>query len=220
MPRPPRIMPAGYVYHVLNRACDRQTIFRNPAEYEAFFGLLIRAGARVPMRVCAHNVMPNHWHLLLWPEQDGAVSAYIHWLCTMHALQDRRRRGVTGIGHLYQDRFRSFPVQGERYYYNVVRYIETNAQRAGLVSRAEDWPWSSAADRLAGNRLTVPGPLQLPGNWLGILNSRISPAELSSLRACARSDIPYGTAEWTERTAIEHGLEHRLRPRGRPRRAR
>ena len=164
MPRHHRVLPGGYVYHVLNRGCERRTIFEEWADYQTFIDLMVKAHDRVPMRVCALQLMSTHWHLLLWPQKDGAVSAYMHWLCTMHSLQHRRSHGTVGMGHLYQDRFHCFPVQDDRYYYHVVHYIETNAKRAGLVSRAEAWPWSSVADRINGTGLTVPGPLPLPRN--------------------------------------------------------
>ena len=217
MPRPHRVVPAGHVYHVLNRACERRTIFRNASEYWAFIDLLEAAQTRIPMRICAYAVMPNHWHLVVWPEADNAVSAYIHWVTTMHSLQFRRLRGDVGYGHVYQDRFHCFPVETASYYTQVIRYVEANALRANLVARAENWPWSSACERIRGRRLIVPGPIGEPDNWLQLVNTVPAEDELTSLRASAGSGRPYGSLDWVTRTAGELGLEHQLRPRGRPR---
>jgi putative transposase len=175
--------------------------------------------AHVPMRVCAYCVMPTHWHLVLWPTLDGTISSYVHRLSTLHSMQHRRRRKSVGHGHVYQGRFRSFPVEGSRYYFNVVRYVEANPLRAGLVNRAEAWPWSSLRARISGSPLVHPGPLLLPDNWVELVNARPQQDELDMLHACLGAGRPYGAPRWVEQTAATLGLTQTLRPRGRPQQA-
>ena len=219
MPRPRRLLPSGFVYHILNRANERARIFQSAKDFDNFLRLMRETSAHVPMRICAYCVMPTHWHLVLWPTVDGAISLYVHRLSTLHSMQHRRRRRSVGHGHVYQGRFRSFPVEGSRYYFNVVRYVEANALRAGLVNRAEAWPWSSLSARISGSPLVHPGPLPLPDNWVELVNARAQQDELDMLRACLGAGRPYGASQWVERTAVSLGLTQTMRPRGRPRQA-
>jgi REP element-mobilizing transposase RayT len=134
MPRRTRFSSAGYVFHVLNRAAGRRTIFENAADYDAFVALLEEARRQVPMPILAYCVMPNHWHLVLWPETDDALSAYIHWLSVTHAQRWHAFHGTAGTGPLYQGRFKSVPVQMDDHYLTMCRYVERNALRANLVA--------------------------------------------------------------------------------------
>jgi len=217
MPRPHRFLPGGFVYHVINRANDKARIFRSERDFESFLGLMRRALAEVPVPVCAFSVMPTHWHLVLWPRYDGAVSALVHRLCTLHAVQHRRSARSVGHGHVYQGRFRSFPVEGSRHYYAVVKYVEANALRARLVDRAEAWRWSSLYDRTHESSIVTAGPLELPGDWLEVVNSPFRLDVLEALRGCARTSRPYGSERWVTETAANLGITQTLRPRGRPR---
>ncbi len=205
------------VFHVLNRGNQRQQLFGLWQDYRTFMNLLRDAAARSRVRVLGYCLMPNHWHLLLWPETDASLSVAIHHICTQHALTYRRRSKTVGAGHLYQNRFRSFAVETSGYYFNVLRYVEANAARAGLVRRAEQWFWSSARERAEGTPdLVVPGPLPLPANWLSLVNQRVSSGELDSLRTSAHRQRPYGPTEWVEDVAGQLHVTGSLRSRGRP----
>lgn len=165
MTRPRRVTLGEHVYHVLNRGIHRQTLFATADDYSHFQALMRRAAARTPMRVLAYCLMPNHWHLVLWPWHDNAVSAYIQWLACTHACYFNRQHGLTG--HVYQGRFRDVGVRDERHLLTLLRYVEANPVRAGLVARAEDWRWSS----VGGARLPdlAGSPVTRPTNWLDIL---------------------------------------------------
>jgi len=219
MPRPRRLLPADFVYHVLNRANERARIFNSARDFDSFLSLMRETAQHVPMRVCAFCLMPNHWHFVLWPTVDGSISSYIHRLATSHSVQHRRRRRSVGHGQVYQGRFRSFPVEGSSHYIRLVRYVESNPLRAGLVDRAEAWPWSSLRDRIDGPTLTQPGPVALPDNWAEFVNAQERPDELEILRACAGAGRPYGSTAWVARVAKEQGLDHDLSRRGRPRKS-
>lgn len=139
MPRSSRYAPGGMVFHVLNRAVGRRNLFDKPGDFEAFERVLQETLQLRPMRVCSYCWMSNHWHFILWPENDGDLAAFMQQLTNTHVKRWKEHRHETGYGPLYQGRYKSFPVQTEDYFYQVVRYVERNALRANLVERAEQW---------------------------------------------------------------------------------
>src|SRR5687768_12541946 len=143
MPRPLRTAPGGFVYHVLNRAHNKRRIFHQDRDYLLFERVLGEIQERVPMRILAWCLMPNHWHLLLWPLQDGDLSKYMHLVTLTHTQRLHACRGSAGNGQIYQGRFKSFVVQNDAHFLTVSRYVEANALTAKLVRRAEDWRWGS-----------------------------------------------------------------------------
>jgi putative transposase len=219
------------VYHVLNRANARLRIFHKDADYVAFENVLAEAVPRVGMRLLAYCLLPNHWHLVLWPRHDGELSRFMAWLTLTHTQRWHAHRHTVGAGHLYQGRFKSFPVQDDPHYLTVVRYVERNAQRAGLVTRAEAWRWGSlwqraggargadvAANDASGPRLPPlsDGPLPLPSGWIRTVNTPLTVAEEQALQRSIARGRPFGDAPWQSRTAKRLGLESTLRERGRP----
>lgn len=220
MPRSPRIVTGGIVYHVLNRGVNRMTIFRTKKDYRAFEDVMEETLALSPMRILAYTIMPNHWHMIVWPEKDGHLPAFMQRLTVTHALRWKHYRDLMGIGPLYQGRYRSFPVGDDQHFYTVVRYVERNALRANLVERAEDWKWSSLHRRLKGTsgQLDILSPWreEEPSDWLAFVNEPITDAELSAVRRSVERGAPYGNPYWVERISEQLGLGCTLRPRGRP----
>ncbi len=149
MSRPPRAAEGGLVYHALNRANARLPIFGDEDDYAAFERTIGEAVTRYDMRLLAYCVMPNHFHLVVWPRQDGDLSQFMRWLTMTHTQRWDAHRHSAGTGHLYQGRFKSFPVQDDGHFLTVCRYVERNALRAGLVERAERWRWCSLWRRAA-----------------------------------------------------------------------
>lgn len=221
MGRPHRAAEGGYVYHVLNRANARMTIFRNDADYEAFERVLIEAVERTETRLLAYCLMPNHWHLLVWPREDGELSRFVGWVTLTHTQRWHAHRRSIGTGHLYQGRFKSFPIQEDEHYYTVARYVERNALRANLVRQAEAWQWGSLYRWLRGNvedkALLATWPLPRKPSWAQHVNAPQSEAEVAALRRCIDRGSPFGSDAWTDRTVRRMNLETTLRPRGRPR---
>ncbi len=227
------------IYHVLNRANERMELFATEQDYLAFEDILIAAHQRVAMRTLGYCIMPNHWHLVLWPREDGDISRFIQWLAVTHSHRWRAFRGTTGTGHVYQGRYKSIPVQRRRLtaaqrargvlqgadpLLSVLRYVERNPLRAGLVDDATTWQWSSAWRRLHGEPTrsgwltAVPGGL--PDDWTTLVNQPQTEAELNDLRKCIARGRPYGSDTWTVAFARRHGLDSTLRARGRPKKAR
>jgi len=214
MPRTARASRAGFCYHVLNRGNGRRAVFHKDGDYAAFVKLLVQAGERTDMRLLAYCLMPNHFHLVLWPRRDGDLSAYVGWVLTAHVR--RYHQHYHSSGHVWQGRFRAFPIQDDDHLLTVLRYVERNPVRADLVERAQDWLWSSAAPLRAGAPRLDPGPVPRPLNWLDHVNEPQTEAEVERLRESLRRNRPFGEEVWMKRTARRLGLEASLRPRGRP----
>jgi REP-associated tyrosine transposase len=127
MSRPLRAAEGGLVYHALNRANARLAIFADAGDFGAFERVLAEAVVRYDMRLLAYCVMPNHFHLVLWPRADGELSGFMRWLTMTHAQRWHAHRHSAGSGHLYQGRFKSFPVQSDGHFLTLCRYVERNA---------------------------------------------------------------------------------------------
>jgi putative transposase len=221
MPRTARIAPGGMVFHVLNRGVGRMQLFGKERDYEAFEEMIEKTLQTRAMRICAYCLMPNHWHFVLWPERDGQLGEFMQKLMVTHVRNWQEHHRRVGYGHVYQGRYKSFPVETEDYFYQVVRYAERNALRADLVRRAEDWRWGSLWRRAcAGREKTAwlsDWPEPRPRDWLSLVNQRQTEAELEAIRRSVARSQPYGSEAWVRRTACELGLESTLRTRGRPR---
>lgn len=214
------------VYHILNRAAGRQKLFDEPDDYAAFEAVLEQAHEREPLRILAYCIMPTHWHLVVWPRagRDDQVSEFMRWLTGTHTQRWHAHFQTAGTGPLYQGRFKSFPVQSDEHLHTVLRYVERNPRRAGLVRRAEDWRWGSlwrwvrgdaAAKALLSAWPDTAG--QRPRNWTAIVNRPQTAAELEAVRLCVKRGRPLGEERWTQRTIARLDLEHTVRPVGRPR---
>jgi putative transposase len=206
------------VFHALNRGVGRMEIFRTERDYEAFEETIEETLRLYPMRILAYCLMPTHWHFVLWPAGDGDLSAFLQRLTNTHTQRWQRAKNKVGHGHLYQSRFKSFPVETDDHFYTVVRYVERNALRANLAAPAEAWRWGSLWRRVHSVRtpLLTEWPLAEPQNWTQIVNQPQTEAEVIAIRRCILRSCPYGNDEWVQHTASSLGLESTLRPRGRP----
>jgi putative transposase len=216
MPRRLRFASGGYVYHVLNRAVGRATLFKKETDYAAFIKVLRQAKERQPMRLLSFCLMPNHWHLVLWPKDDGELSEFLRWVTVTHTQRWHAHYRTAGTGPLYQGRFKSFPIQEDEHLLTVCRYVDRNAVRANLVQRAQDWQWCSLGLAIPGRALLDPGPVERPANWAAYVNRPETEKEIEALRRSVVRCAPFGAESWQKRTAKQLGLESTLRPRGRP----
>ena len=220
MPRRARISTGGLAYHILNRRVGRLGLFDKPADYMAFEKILNEAYERTGIRIAAYCLMPNHWHLLLWPRDDGELSEVMRWITVTHTQRWHAHRESFGSGPVYQGRFKSFPVQTDEHFLTVARYVERNALRAKLVKRAEQWQWSSLWRRAQGDPKLLAflsdWPVKRPRQWVGWVNRAERASELEDLRCSAQRGRPFGSQSWVVRVAKRLSLESTLRPRGRP----
>lgn len=171
------------------------------------------------MRLVSRALMPNHWHLVVWPQADGQLSTRAQWLTVTHVRRWHAHRHSDGTGPVYQGRFKSFPVQDDDHFLIVCRYVERNPLRAGLVAGAEQWRWSSPwhRARATGVPWLSEGPLPWPADWPERVNAAETEAELAALRRSVGRGAPYGDESWQAQTAAALRLESALRPHGRPR---
>jgi putative transposase len=234
MPRIERGQTGGICIHVVNRGNGRANVFHDEDDYAAFVDILGQGCERTPMRVVSCCLMPTHIHLVLWPWEEGDLSTWMQWVMTSHVRRHHRRHDTSG--HVWQGRFKSFPIQrrhpsaAERArgvvetgdpVRQVVRYVERNPLRAGLVTSAERWPWSSL--HWWSTPATAPAfwqrdAVRRPANWLMLVNHPETDEELAALRQSVQRGTPFGSEAWVRQVAKEWSLESTLRPRGRPRR--
>jgi putative transposase len=197
-------------------------LFEKEADYAAFEKVLAEAFERLPMRLVTYCLMPNHWHLVLWPARDGQLSSFMQWLTTTHMRRWHAHRGTRGTGPVYQGRFKSFPIEQDGHFLTVCRYVERNALRAKLVERAEDWRWCGLGRRrrkdVDSSWLMARGdwPVVPPRNWRAVVNRAETEAELQVLRQSVNRGRPFGEAVWQRRTAARLKLESSLRDPWRP----
>ncbi len=206
MPRPPRIDVGGYVYHVINRANGRVTIFHNEKDYQLFEELLEEAKEQFGMRIVAYSIMPNHWHLLLYSLHDGDIGTFMHWLTTTHATRYHAEHKTIGGGHVYQGRYKSFLVDSDRYVLSVLKYIERNPARAKLVGAPEMWKWGSAYRRISGSPkekslLAVP-PAPLPHQYRKWINQMQNDDEVMEIRKSVNNGAAYGDDMWKDEIVL------------------
>jgi len=220
MPRRPRLAAGDLAYPVLNRRVGRLPLFEKPADYAAFEKVLADAHAQTRIRITAYCLMPNHWHLLLWPRHDGELSEVLRWITVTHTQRWHAHHHTAGTGPVYQGRFKSFPVQTDEHFLTVARYVERNAQRATLVRHAEDWQWGSlwrrAQDAGMAQAWLSEWPMVRPRDWVAHVNRPQKAAELEALRVSVQCGRPFGAEDWVRRMAKRFGMESTLRPRGRP----
>lgn len=203
-------------YHVLNRGNGQADVFHKDGDFAAFLDLMAAANERLPLRILGYVLMPNHFHLVLWPHGDGDLSRWMQWLLTSHVR--RYHRHYHGSGHVWQGRFKAFPIEQDEHLLTVLRYVERNPLRARLVRRAEAWAWSSLTWRPDGRRpaMLSDWPVPCPRNWLAHVNAVQTEAELAAVRHSIARGAPFGDDRWAGRIAKRLGLESSLRPRGRP----
>ncbi len=196
MGRGQRVDIGGLVYHVINRANGRVPIFKSPDDYRDFEYLLLELKEEYDMRILAYVVMPNHWHLLLYPRRDGDLSQSMHWLGTSHALRHHTRKQTIGDGHLYQGRYKSFLIEEDAHLLTVLKYIERNPVRAHLVEKPEDWRWGSAYRRIDGTTkersLIGNPPVDLPRRYVEWIHQKEPAEELEKVRHAVSKSCIFG----------------------------
>ncbi len=219
MPRRTTTGTAGIVFHVINRGVRRLGLFDQAGDYRAWLTAFAEAQRRVPIDIFAYCLMPNHFHLVVRPREDGHLAEFMRLGTVTHSMRWHRYRGSAGTGAVYQGRYRAFPVQTNRYFFSVCRYVEANALRASLVEHAEDWPWSSLAARCRNRHLLQLSewPILQPSDWIQQVNSSGAKAELDAVRRCIIKRIPLGDDDWSRATAVPLGLTRGFRRSGRPR---
>lgn len=217
MPRIHRYLADGYFYHVINRGNGKQKIFHKDQDFAVFIQIMKEAKKHFSIDIFAYCLMPNHFHMVLMPNQPDHLSMWMHWLMSTHA--NRYRQHYKTTGHLWQGRFKSFIIQNDEHLITVLRYVEANPLRAGLVFSAKDWLWSSLRERIDERTETIISdlPFELSSDWIKFVDEPLTKKELERIRQSVIRQSPFGTLEWQNEISKELNIECTLRPRGRPR---
>ena len=220
MPRVTRTDVGDEIYHALNRANARVQIFDNDKDYQIFENILEEAVKKFDMRLLAYCIMPNHWHLILFPKQDGDLSKFMSWLTNTHTRRWHTSKKTIGEGHLYQGRYKSFLCQKDDYFLTLVMYVERNAKKANLCNSAHDWQWSSIYRRESGSaeqkEILSDWPCKMPENYLSLVNKNQRSEEEYNIENSITKGNPFGDSGWVRKIVKDYGLEQTLRIVGRP----
>jgi len=221
MARAQRIDVGGILYHVINRANARMRIFDADKDYQLFEVTLAEAKELTDMRIVSYCIMPNHWHLVVYPKKDGDLQKFMGWLTMTHTRRWHIAHKTIGSGHLYQGRYKSFLVQTNDYFVQLCKYVERNPLRARLVKRAEQWKWSSLWLRENGaqeqKKLLSKWPTGIPDDYLTYVNEPEKDDELETIQYSINRGKPYGREQWTNRMIDRFSLESTIRNPWRPR---
>jgi putative transposase len=183
MPRRLRNLQPDSIVHCVNRGNDKRALFTTTREYEDFLRMAVWAKGQCAVRILAYCLMVNHWHFVFWARSTSDVSRFLHRLTTTHATSWRKRTDTVGAGHVYQGRFHDSKIFSERYYFNVLRYVEQNPLRAGIVKASLDWRWSSLHERLRDDRgIIEEGPLPLPTGWPSLVDEHLDSESIQEIR--------------------------------------
>jgi putative transposase len=219
MGRIPRVDIANIIYHVINRSNGRVSLFNIDKDYKSIEAILEEAHDKFAIKIYAYIIMPNHWHFVLSPTIDGELSRFMQWLTLTHTQRHHSIHKKIGYGHLYQGRYKSFPVQTNEYFLGLCRYVERNAVRARLVKKAEQWQWSSLWRREYGNKkqkkILTKWPTEIPEDYLEYVNASEKDENLEEIRYCINRGKPFGSMTWVKRIIDKYGLGTTTQKRGR-----
>lgn len=220
MARQARIDIPNIPYHVINRAVGKLRIFRYDRDYQLFLDLLVDAQEKTGMRILAFTVMPNHWHLVLFPEHAGDMQMFMHLLTNAHTRKVHTITDTVGMGPLYQGRYKSFIIKHDGHLLTVMKYVERNPVRSGLSKDAESWKWGSAWIRNSGNQkqqqLLSESPTPLPKNYRMWVNTEENEDVITQLRTSVNKGAPFGSDDWVHAMVDTYNMGPTLRGTGRP----
>ena len=224
MPRPLRPIAPALIYHIINRGNNRQRVFYDESDFQAFLKAMLDLKTRRPFDLFGYCLMSNHFHLLLKPRQDS-ISRIMQSLLASHT--QRYHKYHSSGGHVWQGRYKSPVVQDDEHLLVVLRYIEANPLRGKLVKRAGGYRWSSFAAHGLGQQDELlspcvpyqqlsPYPAVRQRRWNAYVHQSSDARELAAIRHSAERSLPYGQTAWVDRLAKKLNLDLTIRPRGRP----
>jgi putative transposase len=215
MPRLARIVMPGMPHHVTHRGNRKYVIFRDDHDRKTYLRILREQCVKLALRIWAYALMINHVHLIAVPSKEetmGAVLRNAHGTYT-----DYFNTKYSQVGHLFGGRYKS-AVLDEAYLFNAVRYVERNPVRAGIVARAEDYRWSSAAahcglreDLLLSDDLPLLSQITDWSVWLGY---ELTQDEISFIRSRTHTGRPCGDDRFLRELGKQLGRDLLPKKRG------
>ena len=229
MGRPLRPVADGLVYHAINRGNNRDRVFWGDGDFQAFLRSLAQTQLRYPFELFGYALMTNPFHLLLRPETGQSINRILQSLTVAHTYRYHRRH--RSVGHVWQGRFKSPVIEDDDHLQVVLRYIEGNPLRAGMVSDLRDDPWTSYAAHGLGQSNSLiselPAWSRLAATeaarqeyWRGWVHTPLTEKELATLRRSVTSGRPFGNESWVSGMSERLGLSSEPKRRGRPPRSR
>ena len=216
MSRIARVVVPGCPHHITQRGNRRQQTFFSDGDYRAYIRFLAKEKERAEAEIWAYCLMPNHTHVVVVPKRPDSLSALFK---EAHRKYTRRINSrMRWSGHLWQERFHSFPMD-ELHTFNAVRYVELNPVRAGICETAEEWPWSSvhAHMRKEDDLLVRVEPmLQRVENWDAYLDEDVPESVLKLIRQHGRTGRPVGSEDFVHALERKTGRSLRKRKPGPP----
>ena len=220
MARQPRVDVAGEIFHIINRSNARWNIFKTDKDFNGVFKSLVETLKIIPIDIFAFCLMSNHWHFVVRPKKGGDMGTFFGKFTQKTTQRWHTQHGSIGSGHLFQGRFKSFLVEKDDYFLQVVRYVEANPLRAGMVKKAEEWMWSSLYQRLKNPELSkkilTAWPIDLPSNYLALVNAKQPKPQLDNIRQSLTKGQPFGGEYWVNKQINKYDLGYTLRQPGRP----
>ena len=219
MPRRARLVFPGVPYHVTQRGNQRQRVFYRDSDRTTYLDWLGEYCDRLDVKVLAYCLMPNHTHLIVVPQAaDGLARVF----GPLHSRYARRVNRVKDwVGHLWQGRYFSSALD-DAYLHAATRYVERNPVRAFMVSRAEDYPWSSAAAHcgeldhpLLANAHDWFLDVKPGAGWSDWLLVQDDQSQVDVLREHGDRSLPCGSEDFICRLESQSGQPLHPRPQGR-----
>ena len=216
MSRIARVVVPGYPHHITQRGNRRAQTFFSDGDYRAYIRFLAKEKELAEAEIWAYCLMPNHTHVVVVPKRPDSLAALFK---EAHRKYTRRINSrMRWSGHLWQERFHSFPMD-ELHTFNAVRYVELNPVRAGICETAQEWPWSSvhAHMRKEDDLLVRVEPmLQRVKNWDAYLDEDVPESVLKLIRQHGRTGRPVGSEDFVRALERKTGRSLRKRKPGPP----
>jgi putative transposase len=218
MTRPRRCVIPQYAHHVRHRGVRKDAVFHDETDRLVYLRDLKNGCGQHGVRIRSYTLMTNHVHLIAVPDSETSISRALHLAHTEYSAYFNAKYGF--VGHVWQSR-PGISAMDDRYMWNAIRYVERNPVRAGMVKRAEDYPWSSAAahcglryDPLLSDDFPPPGVIDDWSKWLEIKDSD---EEIRMIRRHTSTGRPWCTPEILIELEKLTGKKLKLQSRGRPR---
>ena len=216
MTRRNRIVIPGCAYHVTQRGNRMATVFRDDEDRGHYLQLLREQSSLCKLWIWAYTLMSNHIHAIAVPQTDSALSDTFRNIHSTYGNWFNKKYELSG--HLWQGRFYSC-VLGESHLWAAVRYVERNPVRAGIVSRAEQYEWSSARAHVSGEFDPLLNPelplIEIVKDWAGWLSENEDESDIKAIRNATAKDLPLGSEDFTLQLEMKLGRTLRPRKRGR-----
>ena len=226
MPRKPRFYVPDIPVHVVQRGNDRQAVFYDDADYQAYLRWLQEGARRYGNAIHAYVLMTNHVHLLVSPGDKDSLMRMMQYLGRHYVMYVNHTYGRTGT--LWEGRYKASLVQEEAYLLTCYRYVELNPVRADMVKGPGQYRWSSYRHNALGKKDPVVTPHRLynalsrseserRARYRALFKAHVDEEQLKTIRAAWRTGTPLGNERFREQIESVVGRKVGQARRGRPR---